>query len=143
MYNPEIRTILSGTLPSIAQWFTLAVPVPTERSKAVQLGCHLEEVGEMLTALGLQVPANIVDHWGHGYKTDGVPPQTVNRKELLDSLADQIVTAVGIAHMYGFDIQGALSEVNCSNYSKFDANGKIAKNMETYFKPDLTRFLGN
>lgn len=137
------------TIKSIANWFTEAVPTPTDKNKAVQLGCHLEEVAEMLTAFGMVVPSNIVDYWGHELKTDGVPPATVDRKELLDALADQIVTAVGVAHMFGLDIQGALAEVNRSNYSKFvdgkpvfDANGKIAK-PATYSKPDLTPFLGS
>ena len=69
------------------------------------------------------------------------------RTELLDALCDQIVTAVGVAHMFGLDIEGALAEVNRSNWSKFvdgkptfDANGKIAK-PATYSKPDLTPFL--
>lgn len=66
--------------------------------------------------------------------------------ELLDSLCDQIVTAIGVAHMMGFDIESALNEVNRSNWSKFidgkavfDENGKIAK-PDTYSKPDLTSF---
>jgi hypothetical protein len=59
-------------------------------------------------------------------------------------LADQIVTAVGIASMLDMDIVGALQEVNRSNYSKFvngravfDENGKIKKGAD-YSKPDLT-----
>ena len=47
----------------------------------------------------------------------------------------------------GFDMAGALAEVNKSNWSKFkdgapvfDGNGKIAK-ADGYFKPDLAKFL--
>lgn len=47
----------------------------------------------------------------------------------------------------GFDMVGALDEVNKSNWSKFkdgvpafDENGKIAK-ADGYFKPDLAKFL--
>jgi len=137
------------TIKSIANWFTEAVPTPTDKNKAVQLGCHLEEVAEMLTAVGMATRSHIVDHWGYELKTYGVHHYDVDRKELLDALADQIVTAVGVAHMFGLDIQGALAEVNRSNYSKFvdgkpvfDANGKIAK-PATYSKPDLTPFLGS
>lgn len=72
---------------------------------------------------------------------------TINKVELLDSLADQIVTAVGVAHMMGFDILGALEEVNRSNFSKFedgkpvfDANGKITKGKD-YVKPNLEHFV--
>ena len=67
---------------------------------------------------------------------------------VLDSLADQIVTAVGTAHMNGMDIVGALHEVNGSNFSKFDDEGnpifndnkKIMKG-PNYYKPDLVKFL--
>jgi len=71
----------------------------------------------------------------------------IDRIELLDSLCDQIVTAVGVGYMMGFDMQGALNEVIRSNDSKmvngkfeFDANGKIMKGKD-YFKPDLTPFV--
>ena len=84
----------------------------------------------------------------NGYKKrHEVNVEDVDRTELLDALCDQIVTAVGVAHMFGLDIEGALAEVTRSNYSKFvdgapvfDANGKIAK-PATYSKPDLTPFL--
>lgn len=69
------------------------------------------------------------------------------RVMLLDALADQIVTAVGIAHMLKMDIVSAMSEVNRSNFSKFvdDApvfkeGGKIAKG-PNYTGPDLSRFV--
>src|SRR5690554_7905822 len=39
------------TIQNTKQWFEAAVPEPTERSRAVQLGCHLEEVAEMLQAM--------------------------------------------------------------------------------------------
>ena len=71
------------------------------------------------------------------------------KQELLDALCDQIVTAVGVAHMLGMDIEGALNEVNNSNWSKFEdgepvfnEQGKIAKGRD-YFAPDLTRFIGS
>ena len=71
----------------------------------------------------------------------------LDRTGLLDSLADQIVTAIGVGHMFGMDVLGALAEVDRSNWSKFvdgkpqfDANGKIAK-PATYSPPDLARFI--
>lgn len=49
--------------------------------------------------------------------------------------------------MMGFDMVGALKEVNASNYSKFEngkpvfnEQGKIAKGKD-YFKPNLTTYL--
>src|SRR5690554_3730607 len=66
----------------------------------------------------------------------------------LDALTDQIVTAVGCAHMAGMDIVGALDEVNRSNFSKFedgkpvfDEHGKIKKG-RGYQSPALGRFVG-
>jgi predicted HAD superfamily Cof-like phosphohydrolase len=132
---------------SVKAWFVEAVPVPTERNKAVQLGVHLEEVGEMLLACDEGIKSNLVDHWGFELKSAGKPPERVHMKELADSLGDQIVTAVGVAHMYGIDIVGVLTEVDRANWSKFvdgkaqfDANGKIAKSAN-YTPPDLTPFL--
>lgn len=81
------------------------------------------------------------------FLTDEVFPG-FDKTELLDALCDQIVTAVGVAHMFGMNIEGALTEVNRSNWSKFvneapvfDENGKIAKGPD-YTPPDLTEFLG-
>lgn len=139
-------------LDSIAQWFVEAVPHPTDKNRAVQLGCHVEEVSEMFTALAEPHLAEALCDAAVFYKTNKhavCPSDPVDRPELLDSLCDQIVTAIGVAHMFGLDIHGALAEVNRSNWSKFvdgkpvfDANGKIDK-PPTYSKPDLSPFVGN
>lgn len=70
-----------------------------------------------------------------------------DRHALLDSLADQIVTAIGVAHFYNFDIEGALRAVNEANWRKFpngevlfDENGKIKK-PENWEPADLTDFV--
>jgi len=67
--------------------------------------------------------------------------------ELLDSLCDQVVTGTGVAHMQGYHFVDALVEVNLSNWSKFDAqgrpifneHGKIIKG-PNYYKPDLVSY---
>ena len=71
-----------------------------------------------------------------------------DRKELLDSLADQIVTATGVGTFLGMNVPGALAEVNRSNYSKFNAEGEPIFNENTkvmkgpfYTKPDLTPYI--
>lgn len=137
------------TIQSIANWFVEAVPTPTDKNKAVQLGCHFEEVSEMFDAIGEPAFAQKLSQVGDHYKKVATDVTVLDRKELLDSLCDQIVTAVGVAHMLNLNIQGALAEVNRSNYSKFvngkpvfDTNGKIAK-PASYSKPDLTPFIGN
>ena len=133
-------------IEQITKWISKAVPAPTEKNMSVQIGCHFEEVAEMMEALGLDAYAKSVHELADSFKSNRIA-YTVNRQELLDSLADQIVTATGVAHMFELNIQGACEEVNASNWSKFvdgepvfDANGKIAKG-PNYFKPDLTKYV--
>ena len=66
----------------------------------------------------------------------------------MDALCDQLVTICGVGYMLGFDMLGALAEVNRSNFSKFEngkpvfnEQGKIVKGKH-YSKPDLKPFLG-
>ncbi|MBE2895750.1 nucleoside triphosphate pyrophosphohydrolase family protein [Pasteurellaceae bacterium HPA106] len=136
----------------ISDWFKKAVPNPTQRNTKVQIGCHFEEVVEMFTALGCEAPKELVEASNAFKEMDDLYAAkfntTIDRKELLDSLCDQIVTAVGVAYMLGMDIQGALDEVNASNWSKFEngepvflENGKIGKGKD-YFKPKLNKFIG-
>lgn len=77
-----------------------------------------------------------------------------DRVALLDALCDQIVTAIGIGVMLGFDMEKALAEVNRSNYTKFkpydggylpyiQPDGKIGKNPNTYKEPQLEQFIGD
>lgn len=62
-----------------------------------------------------------------------------NRLAILDSLADQIVTATGIGTFLGMNVPGALSEVNRSNYSKFvDGNPIFNENQKVMKGPDYT-----
>ena len=142
---------MTDHISDIKGWFELAVPTPTDKNRAVQLGVHFEEVGEMLQTLPTHHPClrDDLEDIANKFKKHhaGVDANEVDRTELLDALCDQIVTAVGVAHMFGMDIEGALAEVNRSNWSKFvdgkpvfDTNGKIAK-PTTYSKPDLTPFL--
>lgn len=145
-------------IEEIKQWFAAAVPQPGLKNAAVQIGCHYEEVLEMVDVLAeddlpLLVQLDLEASW---FKSGGAgveswighvlndPPRAA---AMLDALCDQIVTAVGVAHMMGFDIAGALAEVNRSNFSKFengcpvfDENGKIRKGKD-YTPPDLARFV--
>lgn len=146
---------MKNQVEEVLQWFKLAVPEPTEKSKCVQIGCHFEEVSEMCESLDylyLQESAGVAaqswkDSAQYGDEVR-IALESVNKLELLDSLCDQIVTAIGVAHMFGFDIVGALAEVNRSNFSKFvdgkpvfNEQGKIAK-PNSYSPPNLDQFLG-
>ena len=143
-------------IKSIKKWFELAKPEPTIEDACVQIGCHYEEVAEMAEAIGDE--SNAINSLANDYKSKGdfvfqfvshlkVKGSEDLKTELLDSLCDQIVTAIGVAHMFGFDIEGALNEVNNSNYSKFEdgkpvfnEQGKVAKGKD-YFAPDLSEFV--
>lgn len=142
-------------IADIKKWFELAVPEPTNANKCVQIGCHFEEVSEMADSLMYPYlcahALNSADGWKQAAQDDwetSAALTCVDERELLDALCDQIVTAVGVAHMFGFDIIGALAEVNRSNFSKFvdgkpvfNEQGKIAK-PPSYSPPVLDPFLG-
>ena len=143
---------MSDHITQIKNWFQLALPTPTDKNRAVQIGCHFEEVAEMADALGEHRPARYLSHLASLFKTDTFigkhDDHWLDRKELLDALCDQIVTAVGVAHMFGMDIDSALAEVTRSNWSKFvdgqpvfDVNGKIAK-PPTFSPADVAPFTG-
>lgn len=144
-------------IQEIIEWFKAAKPKPTEKDKATQIGCHFEEVSEMMWALSCNNIANKTYEFSEEFYTSSAIDKDIDGKfvelpqnweiDLLDALCDQIVTAIGVGYMMGFDMVGALDEVNKSNWSKFkdgapvfDENGKISKT-DGYFKPDLTKFL--
>lgn len=136
------------------EWFAKAVPAPTAKNLVVQVSVHTEEFGEFLDELvGLDfvtiekiAAANVAIANLTAHLRVTQPELAIRDREgLLDSLADQIVTAVGVGHMAAMKVPEALQRVNASNWSKFDSNGnpifsdkgKILKG-EGYFKPDLT-----
>ncbi len=138
-----------NTLQNTVDWFAEAVRTPTDKNKVVQIGVHIEEFSEMLASIGLAECADSMSHAADFFKAGQVSYSDlkIDRQELLDSLADQIVTSCGIAHLFGMDIIGALNEVNRSNWSKFengraifDENGKIKKGVN-YSKPKLESFI--
>lgn len=146
---------VSEPLADTLKWFELAVPKPTGKNLAIQYGCHLEEVAEMLEAIGDIEESQHLDCLGDYYKQTAINEVTtvsVNKEpqrdtEILDSLCDQIVTALGVGYMFGFDMKSALTEVVRSNFSKFengnpvfDDNGKIKKGAN-YTPPQLGEFI--
>lgn len=136
-------------IQEIIEWFKAAKPKPTTDDIAVQIGCHFEEIAEMMGALSCGKTADQIFKIANIFYKNGTPMPMPSdwENDLLDALCDQIVTAIGVGYMMGFDMAGALDEVNKSNWSKFkdgvpvfDENGKIAK-AGGYFKPDLAKFL--
>ena len=146
------------TIESIALWHSRARPNPTEQNFNVQLGCHFEEIVEMVEALrfshkngtGVEMPGKNsmiyqqLKDFSDGLKSGRITASIANRKELLDAMADQIVTSVGVAHTANMKITRAVDIVNTSNWSKFspegepyfDQNGKILKG-PNYVPPAL------
>lgn len=146
------------TLVDTQNWFIKAVPTPTSKNISTQIGCHLEEVAEMLETLKANTNVSrillaaaiknlliVSDTLKLDEGAYSVLPE--NRIELLDSLADQIVTATGVGTFLGMNVPGALAEVNRSNYSKFEdgepifnENKKVMKGKD-YTPPDLTPYI--
>lgn len=139
-------------IKDIKNWFEVAIPKPTIEQACIQIGCHYEEVSEMQDAIDDdgETPWSLANDYkslDHIYVDHIGAISDSDKVNLLDSLCDQIVTAVGVAHMLGMDIEGALIEVNESNHSKFedgkavfDDNGKITKGAN-YKRPNLERFV--
>ena len=151
------KTFENCTLLDTKTWFEKAVPNPSPKNLSTQLGVHLEEVAEMLRALSgndhttqllLDNCTNALEELGTQLKTTTGAFTVDDELEFLDGLCDQIVTATGTGHMYGCDMVAAMTEVNRSNFSKFDAEGnpifnenqKIIKG-PNFFKPDLRPYL--
>ena len=142
-------------IDSIADWHRTARPHPDARALSVQIGCHLEEVAEMLAAMTFYSEesasramlarrlANMVNDVAVDLKAGVIEAKILNRKEVLDSLCDQIVTSVGVGVCAGMNMPDAVTEVDRSNWSKFidgeavfDNNGKIIKS-PVYSPPSL------
>ena len=119
-------------IDSIALWHKRARPNPDHDAFNVQLGCHMEEFGEMLASLNgedgissnkLASMAYQVMQMAEGFKRGAVSAYAEDQVELLDSLADQIVTAVGVGHCAKLNMVKGVEIVNTSNWSKYDSNG--------------------
>ena len=75
----------------------------------------------------------------------------LNNKDLIevaDALTDILYVTYGAGHAFGIDLDKCFEEVQKSNMSKLNLNGKPIYNQEgkvmkgpNYFKPDLKKFL--
>ena len=75
----------------------------------------------------------------------------LNNKDLLevaDALTDILYVTYGAGHAFGIDLDKCFDEVQNSNMSKLDENGKPIYNEHgkvmkgpNYFKPDLSKFV--
>tara|TARA_B110000971_G_C19893504_1_gene446518 strand:+ start:642 stop:983 length:342 start_codon:yes stop_codon:yes gene_type:complete len=69
-------------------------------------------------------------------------------KEVADALTDILYVTYGAGHAFGINLDKCFDEVQKSNMSKLDSNGKPIYNENgkvmkgpNYFKPDLSKFL--
>ena len=77
--------------------------------------------------------------------------EAMNNKDLLevaDALTDILYVTYGAGHAFGINLDKCFDEVQNSNMSKLDQNGKPIYNEHgkvmkgpNYFKPDLSKFL--
>ena len=77
--------------------------------------------------------------------------EAMNNKDLLeiaDALTDILYVTYGAGHAFGIDLDQCFEEVQNSNMSKLDENGKPIYNESgkvmkgpNYFKPDLSKFV--
>lgn len=148
-----------NTIESVVAWHAAARPEPTAKDFCIQLSVHLEEVAEMLAELDFthaaskdsSMPGKAVEAYRALVRlSDQLRSGTWtariegDRENFLKELCDQVVTAAGVAYCSGMDFPTALHEVNRSNFSKFDAEGKpmrdpYGKIMKSprYEKPNL------
>jgi hypothetical protein len=129
---------------AIELWHKRARPEPTDKDFNVQLGCHFEEIQEMACTLeGVDVIMiklldeldSVTSQISSRLKKGLSAVEIIDRKEFLDSIADQVVTGIGAAYCADMKGADACDRVNTSNWSKFDhngqpirdANGKITK----------------
>ena len=77
-----------------------------------------------------------------------VAMKTKDLKEIADALTDILYVTYGAGCAYGIDLDKCFKEVQNSNMSKLDENGKPIYNESgkvmkgpNYFKPDLSKFV--
>ena len=77
--------------------------------------------------------------------------EAMNKKDLVevaDALTDILYVTYGAGHAFGINLDDCFEEVQNSNMSKLDINGKPIYNDQgkvmkgpNYFKPDLSKFI--
>lgn len=149
-------------LSHIVEWFDKARPQATASDFQSQLGCHFEEVVEMIQEIsvatpGMQIMFDAAKEALHALAEElkaraNMPCVSVaerNRIGFIDSVTDQIVTVTGCARALKMDVVGATAEVSWSNWTKFDEHLEPIRNPQTqkvmkgpyYEKPDLTPYV--
>jgi hypothetical protein len=155
----------SDILANTKIWFTRVRPEPNDQHFHSQLGCHFEEIVEMIDELedtgvdqtmedlreaardAVHALAESLKAAAKGGYT-AIRVSAARRAQFLDSICDQIVTGTGVAHTLNMDVINGMQAVNLSNYSKFDETGQpiYDENMKmlkgtNYVEADLTPYV--
>lgn len=149
-------TFENCTLLDTKTWFEKARPECSEQDRQSQLGVHFEEVTEMLDQItgnaaaveAIMSARRALKNLAELVKAGKADIRILDHKEFLDSICDQIVTGTGVAHTQSYDIVGAMTAVNVSNFSKFDDQGNPIRNEHgkimkgpNYHKVELSPYL--
>jgi len=133
-------------IKNIENLFRTAVPSPGIFDQNVQASCVIEETMEFVSHLGYDNKTPLYS-LKNQLRSGATRIQITDAAATLDDLCDVIITCIGMAYVLGYDLQGALAEVNRSNWSKFengkalrDGNGKIMKGKD-YSPPNLAQFI--
>lgn len=150
----------------IEHWFKIAKPNPTTKDLITQIGCVIEETSELTLSLtnSLVIPeldktkvdlyhkllnaTQALQELSKAFYEDlDFEIHENERVAIIDAMADMKVTLIGVANFAKLDLEGALVEVNQSNYSKFEdgkpllnKNRKIMKGKD-YFSPKLENYV--
>lgn len=97
----------------IIDWFRKVFPTPASRNFNTQIGCHFEEVSEMLSALAgddaasaerIETLREQIGAFADAVKGGQIRLSVKDPVELLDSICDQVVTGVGTGYLAGLDV---------------------------------------
>ena len=119
---------------------------------------NFEKVGQFMTTFGQEVKThpsfasekiNLLRYELIKEELDEfkIALENKNLVEVADALTDILYVTYGAGHAFGIDLDKCFQEVQNSNMSKLDKNGKPIYNEmgkvmkgENYFKPDLSKF---
>lgn len=138
-----------------AAWLKACGKEPSTDTLSLQIGCHIEEVCELLRVLRTDKEgyAKLLERcvgdleWFASKLKRGESKAYIelrHREDALDALCDAEVTGNGVAYLAGFDKNAADAAVLASNESKLEdgkpvilPGGKIGKG-RNYVPPDLS-----
>ena len=126
----EIVYSITGVRISTDEWFAvvLANDAPGTDRFPVQLGCHLEEVVEMLNEVYVadsnvnsaleEAIANLTKA-AEALKAGQQEVAVDNAEAFEDSILDQLVTGTGLLKMRGANVAESVARVDVANFTKF------------------------